>query len=334
MRFKQEDIGLYIAMMLLGAGTGLLIGSFIASRIAAKKEEADIDEELEANELADEIWAAREAEVMGTFIGHTEDGIAIFEDPPELTEEEQAMKEEAEEIAEEEDYVASEQVKKFEARQAAAEELKAEAESREKTPRIEREPDMPVNTSKYTDEELVDFISEHEPQLFMINMLYNGTMTMEQVLGVIEREEEALAMDDEDYSKQYRNVFEDPPEVEENPVRVPPPNKDLVEVYEVVNDRWAIMNQPSLESTDKVLSEIAYDPDEDAFFYMHKDRMLDFQPGRFGGQEVWEIAEQIMRSSGRDEIIIEDLAKPRWYIISYVKSAAAEAAEDRSDESS
>jgi hypothetical protein len=49
MRFKREDIGLYLATVLIGGGAGLLVGAFITARINKKQEEAE--EELIPEEV-------------------------------------------------------------------------------------------------------------------------------------------------------------------------------------------------------------------------------------------------------------------------------------------
>lgn len=46
MKFRKEDIGLYFSFSLVGGGVGLLLGAFVASRLAARR---DAEEELKSD---------------------------------------------------------------------------------------------------------------------------------------------------------------------------------------------------------------------------------------------------------------------------------------------
>jgi len=54
MKFNKEDIGLYFALGLTGAGVGLLVGAFISSRITKKKNEIIVISEGEIDFEVDE----------------------------------------------------------------------------------------------------------------------------------------------------------------------------------------------------------------------------------------------------------------------------------------
>jgi len=321
MRFKKEDVGLYFAMMLMGAGVGLLIGSIIANRLQARHEEEEAEEEWEENALADEMW---EAEQVAKLKHISEQGIV---DRTELTEEEQAMAAEAQEIAEEEEYVSA-QIDKFNSRLEAVKERPAKPTRLKVTKK-------PENQSEYSDEELEIFIADNEPNQPLITMLYGGLMTMEDVLGVIEAEEDAQNMEEVDYGKQYRgeNIFENPPEFDENDKPVPPPIPLQLEVYGVVNERWTLRANRPDGYDDQLLKEIVYDPDENLFFHMRNGQQLPFEMAAAGGSDVWEAAERYMDAAGTDEIIVDDGMKPRWYIFHRLQSGADEAASELSRES-
>lgn len=330
MKFKREDLGLYFAMMLLGAGAGLLIGSIIANRLEARREAKEAEEEEDIEPLAQGYYVDEFAQVMNKIAEEEE------EEEEEENEDLKAARLEALEIAEEEEYIDSVQIDKFNKRTKAFDESEYDDKkpAKKHVKQYSREKIRPrENRSKYTVDELIDFEATYEPQVYMVDMLWGGTMTFEQVLGVIEAEESALTMEVTDYNGPYRNVFEDTPEVNESNQRVPPPPPLTSHIYGVVDTRWTLMADPPDTYDEKMLREIVYDPDEDGFFLLRSGAQIPFEIKSIGGEPVWEKAQEYMDNYQRDNIVIDDGLQPRYYILHRIKSDAAEAAEDLANES-
>jgi hypothetical protein len=277
MRFKKEDLGLYFAFGLVGGGIGLLAGALLTNWLEKKAQKKVI--EIEKELADDEAW--------------------------EMTEEE---KEEAEELYEmikgEEHYVPSpeENTSTWHVVPRTEEEIN-------KKPERARKEKRPNLSTLYSDEEIEAFIIEYEPNQIQLEMLRNNMMTMEQIIGVIELEEEANNSDPINYSGSYRDMEEVREEVEELEREI---LEELVEELGVVNDRFHILTGPPENSEEMTFKEIQWDPEDGDFFTIRRGHPIKFDIRTSIGHDTWDVVEPLLEQ-GLTDIYIVDQEKPRYY---------------------
>lgn len=271
MKFKKEDLGLYFAFALVGGGLGLLAGVILTNWLEKRAQEEAADEELAENEVADDDWAMIEKERREVELIEAE--TSVFET-----------------IKDEEDYEPKEM----------------DIDEKPEKKRNERRP----NKSQYTDEELEEFFAEYSPNVMMMEMLRNGGMTIEQVIGVIEAEEEALDQEPVDYNKPYHEVNVE--EAEEEGNLEPEKIEELIQELGIVNDRFQILTGPPHNAGDLLHKEIQWDPEDNSFYMLRREAPIIYDIRTSIGHDTWEVIEPYLLR-GLSKIYVVDLEKPRYY---------------------
>ena len=273
MKFKKEDIGLYFAFALVGGGLGLLVGAILTSWLEKRAQEEAIEKAWSENEGADEEWAEAAEKARRA-------------DEEARRADEEAARKIHEEMTEDLEYKVKKQAK--------------EKKRNEKRP----------NKSQYTDEALEEFFAEYQPNVMMMEMLRNGGMNMEQVIGVIEAEEEAFNREPVDYSAPYHEA--NVAEAEEAGEYETEELKNMGEDLGIVNGRFQIRTGPPDNASDLTCREIQWDSEDNSFYMLRRGNPIGYDIRTGIGHDTWEvIAPYLLRGMG--DIFVVDLEKPRYY---------------------
>jgi len=294
MKFKKDDLGLYFAFALVGGGIGLFVGAFLTSWIERRSEEQFNAEEAARDEALEED--------LNRWIGPNEAKLRA-----ELAAERLEQLEKASEgIKEEEGYeVVDLSDEKWEKYLNLPETPKKE----KKVSRKQKE-SLYENRSRYSNEELMDFIAEHDPNPFSQQMLFNGTMTMEQVLGVIEQETLAMERESYNYAQQYHedNVEDAEEEGDYDEEYINNPPRDLG----IIDDRFHILTGPPENSNDLTAREIQWDKEDNSFYMIWRNEPMNYDIETGIGHDAWAVVEPYLLR-GFDDIYVVDLQKNRYY---------------------
>lgn len=279
MKFKKEDAGLYFAFILIGGGIGLLTGAIIASYLEKMKKNKEMEEG--AVEVADDSWAEKER--------------------ARIDEELAQRREHAEMMA---------------GRYRKEEWTVKPAEKKDKVrKRNEKNP----NNSGFSEEELDSFAAEFGANEFQMQMIRLGTMTMDQVRGVIEEERLAEESDPTDYSAPYRTYFENAKEDAENG-ELPDPRE--IEELGLIDDRWRVTLEAPNHSNELSLKELQWeqhalqwDDEDNEFYYLRQGRIIPYDIRTSFGHDVWEHVVRYILGDDVNELYIEDLQNGRLFLI-------------------
>jgi len=300
MRFKREDIGLYVATALIGGGLGLLAGAFLTARINKKREE-----DFNAED------AARD-----------ESEIPIGED-------EVIMSIDSEDIARGSTFPTKEDVAKH---------IKIRPE--DNTPLLTEEKAWPVKKteshrlSKEDRDELARLTREYTVGALQIGLVERGTMSVEELeeaLIDLEIDQTPLGEDEDleeglpqvDYSKQYRG--EDKPDMEDlldRPIDDVGP-REWDDLLVTVGGRWEILLEPP-KGKPQSQKRIIYFDSEDEGVYT-RSKAGDMTPADLRVMISKEVREIIMPwllfEESLETIYVDDIRnkKTRWYEIVRLK---------------
>jgi hypothetical protein len=311
MKFKKDDLGLYFAFALIGGGIGLLAGSLLTNWLERRaQEKVNAEDEIEEEHPADRWIGPREAKLrleinqqeLQEARNRTKDLTQNYEYQEVL------LNEELEVTGEEEE---DEDVDKIDLDDEKWKKYTNLPEPiKKKKSVVKKQKGLYENLSQYSDEELLDFISEHDPNVFAQQMLYNGTMTMEQVLGVIMREQEALEQDPFNYAEQYHidNVAEAEELGDFDAEFLDDPPEELG----IIDNRWQVYVGMPDGIEDKFLREIQWDSEDNSFYMIRKGSPFPYDIASGIGHNTWETIEPYLLR-GLSNIYVVDLQKPRYY---------------------
>lgn len=313
MKFKKDDLGLYLAFALIGGGIGLMAGSLLTNWLERRAEKKVNTEDEVEEHLADRWIGPREAKLRLEINQQklqearlkakelTQDQMYEYQEVL-LNEELEATGEEKEDEEVDEIDLNDEKWEKY---------TNLPEPTKKKKSVVKKQKGLYENLSPYSDEELLDFISEHDPNVFAQQMLYNGTMTMEQVLGVIIREQEALEQESFNYAEQYHidNVAEaeELGDFDEEFLDDPP------EELGIIDNRWQVYVGMPDGIEDKFLREIQWDREDNSFYMIRKDSPFPYDIASGIGHNTWETIEPYLLR-GLSNIYVVDLQKPRYYL--------------------
>lgn len=277
MKFKKEDAGLYFAFMLIGGGLGMLAGAILANWIEKRKELVGAEDPgTKGPAASDQDWAkAQRAKI------------------------EQELAEQRKEHAE----VMSRGYKAG----AWVAPVKKETVGKPRK-KNEKRP----NLSKYSDEELEEFFAEFPVNYFQMEMLRNGSMTMEQVQGVLELEQEALEMEPEDYSAPYRTAFEIAKEEAKFEGMDKVQLEYIIEELGIINGKFRVLASPPVNANELPTKEIQWDPEDDAFYYLRRGQPILYNIQTTIGRETWDEIIPYMLGNVTD-IWVEDVENSKLY---------------------
>jgi hypothetical protein len=296
MRFKREDIGLYVATALIGGGLGLLAGAFLTAKINKKREE-DFNAEDAAR---DESWH------------------------PETGEDEVIMSIDSEDIARGSTFPTKEDVAGL---------VKARPEDAAPPRRGERirpvEKTESHRLSKEDRDELARLTKEYTVGALQIGLVERGTMSVEELeeaLIDLEIDQTPLEEDEDleevppvDYSKQYR--MEDKPDMEDlldRPIDDVGP-REVEDLLVTVGGRWEILLEPPKGKAQNQKRIIYFDPEDEGVYT--KSKAGDMTPADLRVMISEEVREIIMPwllfEESLETIYVDDIRnkKTRWYEI-------------------
>lgn len=280
MKFKREDLGLYFAFMLMGAGAGLLAGSIISSIIERRRKSQQADGSVEVE--YDPNWAIKERK-------------AIEEELARMTEEQNLRVEHAKLMSK--------------GYRASGVEWKAPEPKEHEEEKPRKKNTHRSNNSIYSDEELKEFIIEHNVGTMHQEMLRNGYMTMDQVLGVMEEEALAMELPEQDYGSQYRSYYtaaqEEAKELEEL-------SKDeiaiLVDELGIVNDRYRITSAPPEHASELLFKEVQWDEEDNSFYFLRRGAPIAYDIRTGIGHDTWEVVVKFLVPEGKlTDVYVEDM---------------------------
>lgn len=268
MKFKKEDMGLYLAFILVGAGLGILTGSVLASYLK-KKEAQEVETAKKDEEVAPDLdWGKKQRLLI----------------EKELNEKRKTY--------EKEDWV-----------------VPKKEEPKKKPRKVNKKHDSP-----YTEEELKEFAIEYKPNVFQMAMLENGSMTMEQVKGVIEEERLASEIEDIDYGAQYRSYFENAiEEAKELNSFSEEEIKELVNEIGIINNRFRVTTYPPTD-TNLRLREIQWDSHDNGFYFLRQGHVMPYSIDTSIGHDAWEEIVTFMKTDKLTDVYVEDIPNGRVYL--------------------
>ena len=281
MKFNREDLGLYFATSLVGAGTGLLLGALIASRIQAVRMARDMS-------YLEEDWEAPDI--------HME----TYDDEFVVETEEQVSKAKVEK---------KEKKREFKLSKNDRTRLLALIDKYSPTP---MQVSM-VEGGVMSIDDLEVSLIEEEFDEFMANEEDDD----EELILAVEEVDESEGLEPTDYNGQYRAYVDDKPEMDalllDDEEDWPP---DAEKLLVVIDDRWEVCAVPPEGKHAKNKRLVHFNPiTEETFTLTRQGTAVPANIASMMSQSVRDHLWNFLLYPTFDEIYVDDTTGTRWYHI-------------------